>query len=161
VRGPGRSAFPGARPWLATGVAGVAGTAALSLGLAAESRLRRTPSGPVDYDASDHVVIAACTVLRRPVPDSPARRRLIFDVVHWGYGSAVALEYEVLRRLLGSDRAASAAFYAGCQGMALALFPTVGGTPPPWRWSREVLASSFGMHAVYVAVVAAVARRLR
>jgi hypothetical protein len=118
-----------------------------------EQRLRRNVSGPVDYDASPHVVTAASRVLHW-TPQTPAQRRSLFLAVHWGYGSAVGMGYVPLRRGLGTDARATAALYAGCQAMALTLFPTLGGTPPPWRWQRDLLASSFAQHAVYAVVVA-------
>ena len=55
---------------------------------------------------------------------------------------------------------AGALFYAGCQTMAMTLFPTLGGTPPPWRWSGRILTSSLVQHAVYATVVATVVRAL-
>ena len=113
-----------------------------------------------DYDASDHVVTAAEAVLHWH-PDSPQLRTGIFNVVHWGYGSAVAVEYDELRRLLGSDARATAAFYVSCQAMACVLFPVLGDTPPPWRWRRSVLASSLGQHLIYAVTVAAVSRQVR
>jgi hypothetical protein len=36
------------------------------------------------------------------------------------------------------------------------LFPLLGHTPPPWRWPRDVMATSLGTHIAYVAAVAAV-----
>lgn len=145
------------RPWLAAWLGGLAGTAVMTAAIAAETALRPSSDGPVDYDASDHVVQAASAVLRRPPPRSERGRRRLFNVVHWGYGSAVGLAYEPLRRRAGDGRAA-AMFYAGCQAMALTLFPTLGGTPPPWRWKRELLVSSFTVHAMYAATVATVSR---
>jgi hypothetical protein len=133
----------------------------MSAALAAETALRPNSNGPVDYDASDHVVIAACRAVgRRPPSDDRAKRR-IFAAVHWGYGSAVALAYEPLRRTAGTDARAALVFYVGCQGMALALFPTLGGTPPPWRWKPELLLSSFTVHALYVGTVVVVSRAAR
>ena len=38
----------------------------------------------------------------------------------------------------------------------LTLFPLLGRTPPPWRWPPDMLATSLGTHAAYVAAVAAV-----
>lgn len=144
--------------WTSALLGGVAGTAVMTASLAAETALRHESDGPVDYDASEHVVIAACRVVgRRPPPSVRARRR-IFNAVHWGYGSAVAVAYVPLRRATGNDAAAGALFYTGCQTMALVLFPTLGGTPPPWRWKREVLFSSFAVHALYVATVVVVSR---
>ncbi len=34
------------------------------------------------------------------------------------------------------------------------LFPLLGRTPPPWKWTWDVLATSLGTHVVYVAGVA-------
>jgi hypothetical protein len=130
----------------------------MSLALAAETALRPASEGPVDYDASEHVVIAAANAFGRRPPRSARGRRRVFAIVHWGYGSAVALAYEPLRRGLRSETEAAVVFYLGCQAMALTLFPTLGDTPPPWRWRRELLISSFTVHALYVATVAAVSR---
>src|SRR5579875_2169371 len=109
-------------------LAGLAGTTVMTATLTGEQRLRRRAPGPVDYDASPHVIVAASTVLHWQ-PRTPAQRRALFLVVHWGYGSAVGVGYEALRRLLPDRRAAGIGFYCGCQLMAMTLFPTVGGTP--------------------------------
>ena len=78
-------------------LSGVAGTAAMTLGVAVEKKLRWRMGGPVDYDASNHVVQAAATVLRHQ-PSSAAGNRALFLLMHWGYGSAVAIGYPPLRR---------------------------------------------------------------
>jgi hypothetical protein len=145
-------------PWVSALLGGLAGTTVMSAALAAETALRPNSDGPVDYDASEHVVIAACRVFGRRPPRAARHKALVFAAVHWGYGSAVALAYEPLRRMTRSDARAGAIFYAGCQTMALALFPTLGGTPAPWRWKRELLLSSFTVHALYASTVVAVSR---
>lgn len=143
-----------------TGLAsGLIGTIAMTLTLCAERRARRHATGPVDYDASPHVVTAASTVLRW-TPETDAQRRALFLVVHWGYGSAVGLAYPPLRKAL-HDTTATAVFYAGCQTMAMTLFPTLGGTPPPWRWKPSILLSSLTQHAVYAATVGIATRRIQ
>ncbi len=139
---------------------GAVGTAAMTLSLAVQSKIRKESDGPVDYDASDHVVIAASKVVRWN-PSSDAGRRVLFNIVHWGYGSAVALEYERLRRVLGSEPAAAAAFFVACQSMALTLFPLLGDTPPPWRWRRGLLLTSMAQHALYAATVAVASHKFR
>ncbi|MGI8680375.1 MAG: hypothetical protein ACR2LX_17140 [Jatrophihabitans sp.] len=139
---------------------GAVGTAMMTLSLAVQSKLRPDVDGPIDYDASDHVVVAASKVVHWN-PRSPAGRRVLFNVVHWGYGSVVALEYERFRRLLDNEPAAAAAFFVACQGMACTLFPVLGGTPPPWRWRRDVLLTSMGQHALYAAAVAVTSHEFR
>jgi hypothetical protein len=144
--------------WTSALLGGVAGTAVMSAALAAETAVRADSDGPVDYDASDHVVIAACRAIGRRPPSSRRAKWAVFTAVHWGYGSAVALAYEPMRRATGNGLVAGAVFYAGCQTMALVLFPTLGGTPPPWRWKRELLVSSLAVHALYAATVVVVSR---
>lgn len=148
-------------PWLRALFGGLAGTTAMTAALALETKYFPSDDGLIDYDGSDHVVIAACAVLRRPVPRSRRGRRRIFRLVHWGYGSAVALAYVPIRRHSRSDLRAAVTFGVGCQAMALTLFPTLGKTPPPWRWQRRVLASSLSIHALYVATVAWISRNSR
>lgn len=140
-------------------LSGLAGTTVMTGTLKLEQGLRGNSRGPVDYDASDHVVTAAATVLRH-TPRTHAGRTALFLLVHWGYGSAVAGLYPALRARLGG-RAGFATFYLGCQTMAMTLFPTIGGTPPPWRWRRSVLISSLAQHAVYALTVDATNRALQ
>lgn len=128
--------------------------------LAVHARFWPGLDGLIDYDSTEHVTIAASKIIRW-TPRTDRQQRILFDIVHWGYGSAVALQYEALRRRLGSDRRAAVAFYVICQATAMTLFPVLGETPPPWRWRRSVLLSSLGEHALYVATVVAVSRELR
>jgi hypothetical protein len=141
-------------------LAGFLGTTAMTGTLWAERRARRHLQGPVDYDASSHVVQAASTLLHID-PDTDRQRRALFLLVHWGYGSAVGVGYRGVRAVVGNDVLAGTIFYAGCQSMAFVLFPTLGGTPPPWRWRRDMLISSLGQHAVYVAAVSVTTRMQR
>lgn len=147
-------------------VAGGAGTAVM----ATTARLRRELHARrrgmavadidrvLDYDDSDHVVTAASAVLGAVLgwrPRSPAERRAVFRLVHWGYGSAVGVGHAGLYRLLGREPRAGLVFFVGCQAMALGLFPVLGDTPVPWRWRRDLLVTSIVQHGIYAGVVAA------
>ena len=132
----------------------------MTASLAVHAKFWPGHDGLIDYDASEHVTIAASKLLRKK-PRTAGQRRLLFNVVHWGYGSAVAVEYDGLRRRLGSEPEAALVFYLACQTMAFVLFPLLGETPPPWRWRRAVVLSSLGEHALYVATVAVVSHALR
>jgi hypothetical protein len=135
--------------------AGFVGTAAMTLTMWLEKHSRRRLRGPVDYDASAHVVAAASNLLRI-TPRQAWQRRGLFLAVHWGYGSLVGVLYREIRRRVPNDAVAVSIFYAACQTMAFVLFPTLGETPPPWRWRKDMLVSSLVQHAVYAGVVAAV-----
>ncbi|WP_133829521.1 hypothetical protein [Actinomycetospora succinea] len=145
---------------------GAVGTAAMAL--AAHRRRRRftrrhgvTPEDAgvvLDYDDSEHVVIAASVLTRHVIgwaPRSPQERQALFWLVHWGYGSAVGAGHVALQHVLGREPRPGLAFFAASQVMALGLFPVLGETPPPWRWERRLVVTSFVQHAIYAGVVAA------
>jgi hypothetical protein len=148
-------------------LSGAAGTAAMTTTgrIYREVHARRRGLSPrdisevLDYDDSDHVVIAASTVLRRVVgwsPRGPRVRRALFWLVHWGYGSAVGAAHAELRHRLGAEPTAGLVFFLGCLTMALSLFPILGETPVPWRWGSRLLTVSLAQHAVYAGTVAGV-----
>ncbi len=127
--------------------AGLVGTTAMTLTTMLEQRLRPRLDHPVDYDASNAPVTAAALVLGVQ-PHTKAQRRLLFLLVHWGYGSLMGTGQVLLRRKLpGSE--ATAVYLVGVQGMAFVLLPLLGGTPPPWRWRPDMFVTSLGQHAVY------------
>ena len=76
--------------------------------------------------------------------------------MHWGYGSFVGAGHALLRHALGGEPAAGTVFFLGCQTMALSLFPVLGGTPVPWRWTPRLMTVSLAQHVVYAAAVAGV-----
>ena len=76
-------------------------------------------------------------------------------LLRWSYGSAFGILHGALRRGIGEPWA-SAAFGTTLITATMTLFPMLGRTPPPWRWPADMLATSLGTHAAYVAAVAAV-----
>jgi uncharacterized membrane protein YagU involved in acid resistance len=73
----------------------------------------------------------------------------------WGYGSAFGLWHGILRKRL-PEPWASIVFGATLMSATFSLFPALGDTPPPWKWPRDVLATSIATHVAYVATVAIV-----
>jgi hypothetical protein len=146
-------------PWTMRSVcAGAAGTAALTLAYATERRLRRR-SGPLDYD--DSLVPGQIVASVMHLSHVTARdERDLGLILRWSYGSAFGLLHGVLNRRVGEPWA-SAAFGTTLMSATLTLFPLLGHTPVPWRWPRDVVATSVGTHVAYVAAVAAVNDRLR
>jgi hypothetical protein len=149
-------------PWPVRSVAaGAAGTATMTLAYAAERRLRRRHTGPLDFD--DSLVPGAIVAGVMHLPHVTDREdHELGLLLRWSYGSAFGLWHGVLRRSVGEPWA-SAAFGGTLMTATLTLFPLLGRTPPPWRWPTDVLATSFGTHVAYVTGVAAmndaVARR--
>ncbi len=119
--------------------AGFVGIAAMTSSMWPERHARRRLRGPIDYDASTHVVTLASNLLRISSANEWQRRGL-FLAVPEGCRSLVGLGYVGLRRLAPKDAATT--LYATCQTMAFVLFPTLGETPKPWRWPTDMLVPS-------------------
>jgi hypothetical protein len=141
-------------PWPVRGaLAGAAGTAALTLAYELERRVRH---GMRELDYDDSLVpgeIVGSILRLHEVSDREAAELGL--ALRWGYGSAFGCWHSILRRRL-SEPWASLAFGATLMSATLTLFPVLGRTPPPWRWTPAMLATSFGTHAAYVLAVAAV-----
>src|SRR3954449_3219915 len=149
--GPPRLPPPARSPG---GAPAPAGPAVLSLSYAAERRLRRHHTGQLDYDDSIVPGKIVASVMHLPHVTDREDQELAL-ALRWGYGSVFGILHGSLRRLVGEPWA-SAAFGATLLTATFTLFPLLGRTPPPWRWSPDVLATSIGTHVAYVAGVAAV-----
>jgi hypothetical protein len=147
-------------PWQCRSVlAGTAGTAAMTLAYDTERRMRRNHTGPLDYDDSlvPGKIVAGIMHLSH-VTDREDEDLGLF--LRWSYGSAFGIWHGLLRRRLREPWAA-AAFGATLMTATFTLFPLLGRTPPPWRWGRDVLATSVGTHLAYVTALATVDDRFR
>jgi hypothetical protein len=139
--------------------AGAAGTAAMTLAYAAERRLRRGVTGPLDYDDSLVPGQIVAAVMHLPHVTARGDQELGLSL-RWTYGSAFGLWHGVLRRIV-REPWASVGFGATLMTATLTLFPLLGRTPPPWRWPADVMATSVGTHVAYVSAVAVVDDGLR
>lgn len=141
-------------------LAGTAGTAALTLAYTLERRMRPRSRGPLDYDDSPVPGAIVCSILHLPT----ASRREEEDLgllLRWCYGSAFGLWHGVLRRAAGlGEPATTVVFGATLMSATLTMFPLLGHTPPPWRWPRGYLLTSFATHVAYAVVVGVVDDRL-
>lgn len=138
-------------------LAGVAGTAALSVSYVVERRVRQTRQA--DYDDSLVPGEIVCSILHL----HQVTRRFEYDAglaLRWTYGSGFGLLHGVLRRR-SEEPWASLGFGGVLLTMTFTMFPLLGGTPPPWRWPRGYVASEVLTHAAYVGAVALVDDRLR
>ena len=139
--------------------AGAAGTAAMTLAYATERRLRRSRHTPLDYDDSLVPGKIVAGIMHLPHVTDREDHELGL-ILRWSYGSVFGLLHGALRRTIGEPWA-SAAFGGTLMTATLTLFPLLGHTPAPWRWPADVMATSIGTHAAYVAAVAAVDDGLR
>jgi hypothetical protein len=139
-------------------LAGTAGTATMTLAYAGERRLRRSATGPLDYD--DSLVPGAIVAAVMHLPHVTDREdRELGLLLCWTYGSAFGLWHGAAAHDPGAVGERRLRRHAD-DGDAHAL-PLLGRTPPPWRWPAAMLATSVGTHVGYVVAVAVVDDGLR
>jgi uncharacterized membrane protein YagU involved in acid resistance len=126
----------------------------MSLAYVCERRMRKGRQGPLDYDDSLVPGQIVATVMHLSHVTNRGDRDLGL-LLRWSYGSAFGVLHGELHRVL-REPWASAAFGATLMTATMTLFPLLGRTPPPWRWPADMMATSLGTHAAYVAAVAAV-----
>jgi hypothetical protein len=132
----------------------------MTLSYALERKARRSPVGtPLDWDDSNVPGKIVVSILHLgQVTDE--RDMQLGKILRWTYGSAFGLYHGVLRRKV-REPWASLAFGATLLTATFSLFPLLGRTPPPWRWSRAYLLTCVITHAAYVITVGAVDGGLR
>ena len=145
--------MPHSLPWPVRSVlAGTAGTATMTAAYAIEHQVRTKVRGQLDYD--DGLVpgeIVASVMHLGQVTHKQEHE--LGTALRWGYGSAFGLLHGALYRKVG-DPLASMAFGAVLMSATFSLFPLLGHTPPPWRWPKDVIATSVATHVAYVTAVA-------
>lgn len=137
-------------------LAGFAGTSVMTLSYAAEREVRKVVDRPLDYDDGPAPAEAVRRLFGLP-PLTEEQSSRLKSLVLWGYGSAVGVGHALLLRRW-DEPGAGVGFFAGISAMAFALLPVLGGTPPPWKWPADIMATSIAQHAVYALTVAAVDR---
>ena len=139
-------------------LAGSAGTLALTLAYAAERRVRGGHRGQLDYD--DSLVPGQIVASIMHLPHVTDREENDLGLaLRWGYGSVFGIWHGILHRRF-SEPWASMLFGTTLMSATLTLFPVLGRTPPPWRWPKDVMATSLGTHVAYVVAVATVDDRV-
>lgn len=129
-------------------LAGLAGTAAMTVSSTVEAKLRGRPYSTAPAKA------AAKALGIEQFDDRQAYERFS-NVVHWGYGTGWGVARGVLRALGVSPRVATPAHFALLWGSALYALPRYEVAPPVTEWSKKDVAIDVLHHAVYVAAAAA------
>jgi hypothetical protein len=125
-------------------IAGVAGTAAMTVSSTIEAKLRGRASSSAPARATTKVLGI------KEFEDDRAQARFS-DLSHWGYGTG----WGVVRGLLGatgmSPRAATAAHGAAVWGSAQVTLPALEVAPPAIFWGPDEVAIDAFHHLVYAA----------
>lgn len=125
-------------------VAGLVGTAVMTLSESVEAKLTGRPPSSVPGQVG--------TVLLGEDKDDSARVKALNPWVHWGHGIAMgAVRGLIGSRVEGAGAANATHFAALWSGDAL-LYSALGVAPPPWEWSPQELATDLGHKGVYALV---------
>ena len=123
-------------------VAGLAGTAAMTVSSSLEARIRHRAASSAPARATAKVL-----GIKEFEDDIAAAR--FNDLSHWGYGTV----WGVVRGLLGatglSPKAATATHGAAVWGSAAVTLPALEVAPPFVFWGRKEVAIDLWHHAVY------------
>ena len=126
-------------------VAGVAGTAAMTVSSTLEAKLRGRAASTAPADAAAKVLGIA------GFADDAARQRF-GTLVHWGYGTGWGTVRALLSLAGLPPAAATAAHLAAVWGSEAVMLPSLGVAPPFWTWGAEEVAIDVGHHVVYATV---------
>lgn len=122
--------------------AGAVGTAAMTASSTLEMKLRDREGSTAPADAAGKLLGIQ--------PRGPAGKARFSTVVHWGYGTG----WGAVRGLIGaaglSGPTAAGAHFLAIWPSALVMLPSVGVTPPPWKWGATELSVDALHHLVYV-----------
>ena len=125
-------------------VAGVAGTAAMTVSSSLEARIRHRA-------ASSAPARATTKVLGIREFEDPVAEARFNDLSHWGYGTSWGVVRGLLAALVLSPKAATAAHGLAVWGSAQAILPALEVAPPFVFWGKREVAIDLWHHAVYAA----------
>ena len=132
---------------LATGIgkgvlAGLAGTAAMTISSTIEAKLR----GRTFSDAPARATAKVLGI--KEFEDARAKSRFS-DLSHWGYGTSWGVVRALLREFGVGPKAATPAHFAAVWGSAAVMLPLLEVAPPFVFWGAEEVAIDLFHHAVY------------
>jgi hypothetical protein len=129
-------------------VAGLAGTAAMTISSTVEAKLRGRA-------ASTAPAQAAQKLLGIEKFESDRDKARFSDLVHWGYGTGWGIARAFFREFGLGPRLSTPAHFAALWGSALVMLPSLDVAPPVYLWEGEEVAIDVFHHLVYVTATAA------
>lgn len=126
-------------------IAGLCGTAAMTVSSTIEMKLRGRQASTAPADA-------ALKVLGLQPADDKAKARFS-DMVHWSYGTGWGVARGILDAAGCESACAIPAHFAAIWGASLIMLPALEVAPPVTKWSAEEVAIDAFHHLVYVTAV--------
>jgi hypothetical protein len=130
---------------IGTGIlAGVAGTAAMTISSTIEMKLRGRPGSKAPAKAAEKL-------LAIEEFSSDAAENRFGNVVHWTYGTGWGAFRGLLRGIGLTPGWATGVHFAAMWGGEQVALPALDVAPPATQWSRQEVAIDLGHHVVYEA----------
>ncbi len=123
-------------------LAGLAGTAAMTVSSTIEAKLRGRAFSTAPAEA-------AAKALGIAEFSSPEAKSRFSNLVHWGYGTGWGVLYGLLRGTGLPSKTVTPAHFATVWGSALVTLPKLDVAPPITMWAREDVAIDVWHHLVY------------
>jgi hypothetical protein len=135
-------------------LAGLIGTAAMTLSstLEQKARGREASTAPADAAAKVLGIEGFC--------DDGAQSRFS-NLVHWAYGTGWGLPRALLDRAGLAPAAATAAHGGALWGSEQVMLPALGVASPLWKWGATEVAIDAGHHLIYTVAAGAAYEALR
>jgi len=134
-------------------VAGVVGTAAMTVSSTLEAKVRGRAGSTAPADA-------ARTVLGIEKFTGDTAEQRFSQLVHWGYGTGWGVARGLLRALGLPPRAASIGHFALVYGSEQVILPSLDVAPPATEWGATEVAVDAWHHLIYVLATAVAFERL-
>lgn len=128
-------------------VAGLAGTAAMTVSSTVEARLSGRGSSTAPADAAGRVAGV------QPRDDEGEQR--FNSLAHWGYGASWGIARAALGVVGLTGPLASAAHFGAVWGAEQAVLPALDVAAPTWTYGGQALATDVLHHAVYAVTAGA------
>ena len=134
-------------------VAGLAGTAAMTVSSIVEAKLRHRAFSKAPAKAAEKALGIAKF-------ESDRDEARFSDLVHWGYGTGWGVVRAILREFGLGPKLSTPAHFAAVWGSALVSLPALDVAPPVTMWEREEVLIDVFHHLVYATAVAVAYERL-
>ena len=133
-------------------IAGVIGTAAMTVSSTLEMKIRHRPPSNAPANAVAKVFGIS--------PKNDEEKAKFSNLVHWSYGTAWGSVRGILDAMCITGRAAMVAHFALIWGIELIMLPALKVVPPVKEWGAKEIGIDAFHHLVYVAATDAAYRRL-
>lgn len=128
-------------------LAGLAGTAAMTVSSTVEMKLRGRGSSDVPAQAAARVLGIE--------PKSEEDKERFSNIVHWGYGTGWGTVRGLISETGVGNSAATVLHFAAVWGTALNMLPALDAAPPPRKWGAQEIIIDGIHHGVYAAATGA------